>query len=334
MTTFTSYKRLILIIDDNAANLNVATEYLEGYGFEIIIARNGESGIERAKLTQPALILLDVQMPGIDGFEVCRRLKANPETNAIPIIFMTAAAQTADKVQGLSLGAVDYITKPIELAEMIARVQTHIALHDLQERLEERVQERTAALEAEMAQRQKQEAETERLLGLVTQQSNQLRQLTQIFLQNQNQHQTEVNNSHDQITQDLELLEMHLKQAQQLLLGSVSSELVPELVLSQIDNALDIVAHAQQQSRQVKDNLEQATTAQQSLITNPLLNLSNREYEIFHLLVQGKSISEISDKLFLAKSTVGTYRRRVMDKLEAADLSDLIKLAVQYNVLS
>jgi CheY-like chemotaxis protein len=93
-------RQTILVIDDNITNLKVAVEHLKAYSFEILTARDGETGIQRALLARPDLILLDVQMPGIDGFETCRRLKANPTTAAIPMIMMTVLSETADKVRG------------------------------------------------------------------------------------------------------------------------------------------------------------------------------------------------------------------------------------------
>ncbi|MDJ0756851.1 MAG: response regulator [Ardenticatenaceae bacterium] len=134
-------KKCILIVDDNVTNLKVAIETLKGYGLEILIARSGESGLERAVYAQPDLILLDVQMPGIDGFETCRRLKANEQTAEIPVIFMTALANIENKVRGFEAGGVDYVTKPIQVEEVWARVNTHLTIRDLQREKEERIQE-------------------------------------------------------------------------------------------------------------------------------------------------------------------------------------------------
>jgi len=119
----------ILIIDDNPTNLGVLADYLDEYGFIILTSRNGENGIENARRNQPHLILLDVMMPpGIDGFETCRRLKADEATRYIPVIFMTTLASEADKVNGFKVGAVDYVTKPIQLRELLARVTTHLKI--------------------------------------------------------------------------------------------------------------------------------------------------------------------------------------------------------------
>ncbi|OQY49517.1 MAG: serine/threonine protein phosphatase [Candidatus Parabeggiatoa sp. nov. 2] len=127
---------VILVIDDNPTNLGVLVDYLEEYGFEIIVARNGEMGLKRAQVAQPDMILLDVMMPGIDGFETCRRLKTDESTFEIPVIFMTALSSTEDKVKGFEVGGVDYVTKPIQYKEVLARVTTHLRLRDLTRKLQ------------------------------------------------------------------------------------------------------------------------------------------------------------------------------------------------------
>ena len=116
----------ILIVDDNPTNLAVIVDYLEDSGLTILVSQDGESSLKRAKYAQPSIILLDVLMPGIDGYETCRLLKQDSETNDIPIIFMTALSSTEDKVKGFKVGAVDYITKPIQPEEVLARINLHL----------------------------------------------------------------------------------------------------------------------------------------------------------------------------------------------------------------
>ena len=128
----------ILIVDDNSANLGVLSDALSQAGFEVRVAKSGKMALERVKYALPDLILLDVMMPEMDGFETCRRLQANPETTHIPVIFMTALSDTANKVEGFHLGAVDYITKPFQQEEVLARVKLHLKLHVLAEKLEEK----------------------------------------------------------------------------------------------------------------------------------------------------------------------------------------------------
>jgi len=126
----------LLIVEDNATNLSFLFNYLTKSGFKVLVATDGETAIQRVKAAQPDLILLDVMMPGIDGFEVCKRLKQNPSMRDIPVIFMTALSDTLNKVHGFEIGAVDYITKPIQPEEVVSRIQTHLTLRNLQKELQ------------------------------------------------------------------------------------------------------------------------------------------------------------------------------------------------------
>ncbi|MGK7935065.1 MAG: EAL domain-containing protein [Xenococcaceae cyanobacterium] len=120
--------KTILIVDDNSNNLQLLAKYLDNANYETLIAQNGTRAIAIAQTLQPDLILLDIMMPNTNGFEVCRNLQSDPITKDIPIIFMTALTTTKNKVDGLRLGAVDYITKPFEEEELLARVRTHLSL--------------------------------------------------------------------------------------------------------------------------------------------------------------------------------------------------------------
>lgn len=339
MSSLAGKQQSILIVDDNITNLKVAVEYLQAYSFEILTARNGAMGIERAQLAQPDLILLDVQMPGIDGFETCRRLKANPTTSLIPIIFMTVLSETADKVRGLEAGAVDFVSKPIDATELLARVTTHLKMRGLQEQmlaandqLEARVRERTAALEVEIAQRIRSQEERDKLLELLRQQSDQLRELTQLLLESQTEQQQTLQIDIRQIARDLALLDTHLTQARQLL-GQSNTLRSTSQIIEAIDAAATVLGHARQYTQLVSAHLDQATSAQQQVRANPLLSLSDREYEVFQLLVQGRSNAEIAELLVLAKTTVSTHQRRIMDKLGVSDLSSLIKFAIHHRLI-
>ena len=138
-----TYKGSLLIVDDFPTNISVLSQFLEEVGFEVAIAKNGARAIKKAEYANPDLILLDVMMPVMDGFEACRILKSKESTKDIPIIFMTALTDTVDKVKGFDLGAADYITKPIQQEEVLARINAHINLRRLQQEL----QEHTAELE-------------------------------------------------------------------------------------------------------------------------------------------------------------------------------------------
>ena len=135
----------ILIIDDTSANLKVAADHLHAHGFVVLTARSGEAGIERARFAQPEIILLDVQMPGINGFETCRRIKADIRTCDIPVIFMTVLDDVQDKLSGFAAGGVDYVAKPFQIEELLARVGTHLTSYRLQRELQREIDERRQA---------------------------------------------------------------------------------------------------------------------------------------------------------------------------------------------
>jgi PAS domain S-box-containing protein len=118
----------ILVVDDTAANLKLLTDILTGAGYRTRPASNGELALRSVRARRPGLILLDIRMPGMDGFEVCRRLKADATTRDIPVIFLSALTEIADKAKGFELGAVDYVAKPFEPREVLARIGTHLAL--------------------------------------------------------------------------------------------------------------------------------------------------------------------------------------------------------------
>ena len=167
---------LILIIDDVPMNLGVMVDLLETEGHRVVVARNGHEGILRAESDQPDLILLDVMMPGENGFSVCRKLKAGAPTRHIPVIFMTSLDDLQAKLEGFDAGGVDYVAKPVQIAEVVTRVRTHLELsalrrqlaaqnHELRlarDELEERVQMRTAALRDEIEERRRAQLELQR----------------------------------------------------------------------------------------------------------------------------------------------------------------------------
>jgi signal transduction histidine kinase len=141
----------LLIVDDKPQNLRLISDFLAEHGFDLMLTRSGAQAIDKARLAAPDLILLDVRMPEMDGFEVCRRLKEDARTASVPVIFMTAVDDTEHKVEGFRLGAVDYITKPIQREELLVRVRHQLQLHRLQHELFNKSQDlaqKNAELEA------------------------------------------------------------------------------------------------------------------------------------------------------------------------------------------
>jgi len=135
----------ILLVDDNPTNLQLLFGTLKGLGHKLLVAKSGEDALKVAQWAQPDLILLDILMAGIDGFETCAKLKQNPQTRDIAVIFLSALDDTSDKIKGLSLGAVDYIAKPFQADEVIARVETHLTIARLRNELAERNRQLEAA---------------------------------------------------------------------------------------------------------------------------------------------------------------------------------------------
>lgn len=136
----------ILVADDTTANLQLLTNLLTEQGYAVHPASDGELALEFVRATLPDLILLDIRMPGMDGYEVCRRLKADERSRAVPVIFISILEDARDKVRGFKAGAVDYVTKPFLPEEVLARIQIHLRLRELTERLEQKVGERTEEL--------------------------------------------------------------------------------------------------------------------------------------------------------------------------------------------
>lgn len=149
------HSQTILIIDDTPSNLEIMVKFLTNHGFQVIIAPSGEGGLALAQQAQPDLILLDVLMPGMDGFETCRQLKATESAKEIPVIFMTSLAETEKKVIGFEVGGVDYITKPFQAQEVLVRIKTHLDIRAMQKQLEAQ----NAQLQQEIIERKRLEEE-------------------------------------------------------------------------------------------------------------------------------------------------------------------------------
>ena len=190
----------ILIVDDTPANVSVLLQCLGDRGYRLMVAEDGEEALAQIARTVPDLVLLDVMMPGIDGFETCRRIHDQAASRDLPVIFMTALTDTAEKVKGFSVGAVDYITKPIQHEEALARVSTHLTLRRLRTELKRELElkERFMRIAAhdlrnplclilmagELAKRQKgAPVEIEDCLKDIHDSANQMRRIIDTFLQ-------------------------------------------------------------------------------------------------------------------------------------------------------
>ena len=137
----------VLIVDDTPKNLQVLGSVISREGYRVAAATHGVQALEMVGVIRPDLILLDIMMPEMDGFEVCRRLQASAETRDIPVIFLTARSESEDIVKGFEVGAVDYLTKPFNTAELVARVRSHLELKRTQDLRRQLIAELREALE-------------------------------------------------------------------------------------------------------------------------------------------------------------------------------------------
>lgn len=335
----------ILIADDDPISLRLLCTYLEQVNVKILVARDGTRALRIAESACPDIILLDVMMPGPDGFETCRQLKANPLTQAIPVIFMTALSNIQEKVRGFDVGGVDYITKPAQPAEVLARVRTHLTLQRLQRQLQEQaaqleaqVQARTAALlqanarlQVEMAQRQARDEERERLLELVRHQNEYLQTLTgQLLQQGQGQYSGLERALYERVLPSLTQLAEQLEALQTYV---TAPHTAPTLLLSSVSAARRILGRLQAQTQDLTQVLEAASGKSGEDLRNPLVRLSPRELEVFELLVQGMSPGEIGVTLSISAKTVYKHRAAVMEKLNAQSIPELVKLALQRQLI-
>ncbi len=330
---------VILVVDDDPTNVKVAIDALEAHAYEVVIARTGESALSRAKFAHPDLILLDVQMPGLDGFETCRRLKAEPSTTEVPVIFMTVRAETGDKVAGFAAGGVDYVTKPLQLDELVARVQAHLTIRFLQrqlrthnQNLEQRVRERTAelaaanqALEAEMQQRLLHQAEKDKLFEVVRGQAEQLRELTNWMLDAQRDRQQSLADTlRDGVERKVRAVETHLHTIR-MLLSEAHTAATPKIA--------GYLGEAERLLAEIKDDMAAVSTDLRRPIPeadNPLVRLSAREREILQLIGEGRSTAEMVDLLYLSPSTVYTHRTHLLEKLGLSSAADLVRFALEH----
>lgn len=339
----------ILIVDDTPENLHLLAAILTERGYKVRLAPSGAHALQSVQKNQPDLILLDIMMPNMDGYEVCRALKVAEPTRDLPVIFISALDDIFDKMTAFSVGGVDYITKPFQEAEVLARVKTHLtirqlqqeleqknqALHNLNVSLEEKVQARTTqlaqanqALTAEIEQRIRHQEEKERLFNLVSQQSEQLRSMTNWLIETQQQERQGLSaNLHKEIQQKVSLLQAELSVVQNLLLtGDLA------LISGHLDQGQLILAQMSRFVESITLTLHQATAHTQDLSQGPLLKLTSREREVLKLVAGGKNTPEIAAILTVTPSTVHTYNKRIREKLDIHDLAGLVKFALAHQL--
>lgn len=329
----------IFIVDDDAPNRDLLALQMQRAHFQVKVASNGIEALELIQQVLPDIILLDVMMPGLDGYETCKQIKANPTLRDIPILFLSGLKETDNKVRGFEAGGVDYVAKPVQLPEVLARIQAHLTIRQLQRQLErqndlleERVQQRTAELSEEVVRRKQQEEEKHKLLEVVCNQSEDLRAMTQWLLQRQQQQRTDVTKIIDpQIKQGLARLRYSLEEIQTLCREAVDRAVIRQIV-EHVRKSKEVVTQLESELQEMTANLGADMPAALQSDENPLLLLSAREREVLQLVVDGKGNHEIANLLYLAEPTVRTYRNRIMQKLQIEDMPTLMKFAIKHRI--
>ncbi len=320
-------KQTVLIVDDIADNLNIAASAIIGHDINVILAQSGEQAIATTEKFHPDLILLDIMMPEMNGFEVCELLKSKSETKDIPVIFLTAMEDAKNIVEGFSLGAVDYITKPFHLEEVLVRVQTHLSISRLRKEIEEanslleqKVTERTAEL-VETNEKLKSEINERKLI------ENQLKTNNEkLILANEKAEES------DRLkTEFLNNISHEIRTPMNGIVGFVNLLEMPDLSPENRKSYTTAITESSNQLLEIVNDImaistihtKQEKVAEQNIVIN---NLINEVIDGFDAQVSTKGIS-IVKKL----GTVGTSLELITDGLKLQQIfTKLIDNAIKY----
>lgn len=301
----------ILIIDDTPDNLTVLLRILTEQGYQVRPALSGEIALKAVREDIPDLILLDIMMPGMDGFEVCHHLKADAGTEHIPVIFISALGDTENKIKGFQAGGVDYIAKPFEAAEVLARVKTHLALRNMHLQLLEEIEKRKStqrALEKAHAELEQRVADRTVELHRETERLGEMNIALNILLEKREEDKKELEekvlfNVEKLISPNLETLKMKCSDKTQ--------EALVQIVRTNLDEITSSFAHRH------KDFLENLTPAQ---------------IQIANLIKQGKTTKEIASLLRLSPSTIACHRQEIRKRLSLTGKKINLETALKTNI--
>lgn len=337
-------QKTVLIVDDIPASMSTLADALGQASFRVLVAEGGQRALRLLQHSAqqaylPDIILLDVNMPELDGFETCRQIKAIPDVKHIPVLFVTAHTESVNKVRGFDVGGADYITKPFDLAEVQARINTHVTISHLQQQLQaknnsldQELEARRLQLEREIISREHADSvlwtlreERNRLLELNLDQNDQLGEITRALIAVQSdERKAVVRLLSEQVQDRLSLIHHHIGAVQSNIEIwnyqqeiKFSTDAMDDLTMSK-----EILFEVINQVAQLRSDLDQET----NLIAkdDPVLLLSAREREVFNLIATGKSNADIAAVLHVAPTTVRTHRSRIMQKLDVESAYELM----------
>ena len=293
-------RQCIMIVDDVPANLGVLLDFLDSAGYEVLVAESGEGSLAQLAYAYPDIILLDVSMPGMNGYETCHRLKADERWRETPVIFLTALNDPVDKVRGFAVGAVDYVTKPLHPEEVLARVRTHLSIKALQRELEERNALLCQAVELRLeAEAQLQQSLDRAVLTVHT--GNQIQFCTRLARQMLNRHFPGYANG--------------------MLPDRLASWITQEPQTNPWRHSTgDLTLEVRLFTDGVKDScfmllLEETSHAAQSPAALLRLGLTMREAEVLYWIAHGKTSPEIALILQAALNTIKKHVQNILLKL-------------------
>ena len=314
---------IVLIVDDTQIEIQIMTTALSMKGYQTAVAMNGRQALDNVEKIFPDLILLDIMMPGMDGFEVCRTLKGSSRTMDIPVIFLTVKDEIEDIVKGFDAGAVDYVTKPFNSAELLARVRTHVelkkkkdnetylisrltatlaeqrqaeeALRQAHDNLELMVEERTAELLLKNRQLSEEIEERKRAevnLELKSQKLEEFNTALKVLL---NQRQADKKALEERVLANIKNLIMpNIRKLKKTILKKTKSEVYVNIIES---------------------NLKKITSSFSQTLSSKYLNLTSKEIQVAHLIKEGKISKNIAVLLNVSGRTVDFHRKNIRSKL-------------------
>ena len=291
----------ILVVDDNHENLRILVQLLTDAGYRVHAATKGSLALGAVKQSLPDLILLDIKMSGMDGYEVCRRLKEDVQTADIPVIFISALNDMEDKVKGFSLGGADYITKPFQFEEVLARVQTHLSFFKLKKKLSEKIR----LLHHEIVER-------ERVEALLQQKHDVMEQKVAertAELMEKSRHLEEVNQA---LKAMLDHRELERRAIEENMAVNLKKYVSP--YLEQMKQSVEGEA-ARTSLSIVETNLKELVVPNRSSLSSKYIDMTPSEIKVTDLIRQGKGSKEIAEHLNLSISTVSNFRHGIRKKL-------------------
>lgn len=291
----------ILVVDDNPENLRILVKVLTDAGYKVHAASKGSLALGAVERSLPDLILLDIKMSGMDGYEVCRRLKTDGRTSEIPVIFISALNDLEDKVKGFGLGCADYITKPFQFEEVLARVQTHLAFHKLKKQLKEKIR----LLHHEIIERQRVEA---MLREKHDQMEQNVAQRT-AELEEKSRHLEEVNQALKAMLDHRDLEKRAIEENM-----AINLKRYVNPYLEQMRKSIGEEEH-RTCLKIVETNLKELVVPMRNSISSKYIDLTPTEIKVADLIRQDKGSKEIAEHLNLSISTVSNFRHNIRKKL-------------------